>query len=135
MNYRLKFLRDRRLHRVRVQSHRGTCQQHRVINYLRLRMNGVAYAKVDLHGLTHVVEASIETNAGTHLLGRVANRFHRDRRRLEYDTVKRIMDCRALFDESYECRLISNATAQQIDIHRRPCAWHAPYPKHQRTFE
>jgi hypothetical protein len=28
------------------------------------------------------------------------------------------------------CHLISDATAQQIDIHRRPRARHAPYPEH-----
>jgi len=98
-------------------------------------MNGVADAKVDLHGLTHVVEARVETNASTDILGRVANRLHGDRRRLEDDTVRRIANCRALFDEPYERCLIGNATTQQIDIHRRPCAWHASYPKHQRTFE
>jgi len=35
-----------------------------------------------------------------------------------------------LFNESDECCLIGNATTQQIDIHRRPRPWHAPYPKH-----
>src|SRR5258708_1371466 len=98
-------------------------------------MNGVADAKVDLHGLTHIVETRVETNASTDILGRIANRLHRDSGRLEDDTVSRITNCRALLDESYECCLIGNATTQQIDIHRRPCARHAPYPEHQRTFE
>jgi hypothetical protein len=98
-------------------------------------MNGVADAKVDLHRLAHVVEARLEPNSGTDILGRIANRLHGDRRRLEHHAVRRIVDCCALLDELDEGALIHNTTTQQIDIHGRPCARHAPYPKHQRTFE
>ena len=135
MNHGLKFLGDRRLHRVRVQPHWQPRQEHWIVDYLWLRMNGVANAKVDLHGLTHVVEARLYTNASTNVLGRIANRLDRDRRRLEDHTIRGISECRALFDELNESRLIGNTTTQQIDIHRRPCARHAPYPKHQRTLE
>ena len=69
-------------------------------------MNGVADAKIDLHGLTYVVEARMKTNASTDILSRVANRLHGYRRRLQDDTVRRIGNCRALFDESYECCLV-----------------------------
>ena len=135
MHHGLKFLCDRRLHRVRVQAHRGTHQQYRIVDDLGPRINGVADPKVDLHRLAHVVEVRLQANSSTGIIGRIANRLHGDRRRLEDHAVRRIVDCCALLDELDEGTLIRNTTTQQIDIHGRPCARHAPYPKHQRTFE
>ena len=71
----MKFLSDRGFDGIGVESDGRILQQHRILDNLCLRMDGVADAKVDLHGLSNVGEPRLQANTRTDVLGCIANRF------------------------------------------------------------
>src|SRR5271165_5572794 len=104
----MKFLSDRGFDGVGVESDGRTRQKHRILDNLRLRMYGIADAKVNLHGLSNVAEPRLQANTGTNVLSRIANRFDGNRRWLKDHAIRGILNRRALLDELHEHRLIGN---------------------------
>jgi hypothetical protein len=71
----MKFLSDRGFDGIGVESDGGIRQQHRILNNLRLRMYGIADAKVNLYGLSNVGEPRLQANTGTRMSLRLCSEF------------------------------------------------------------
>ena len=56
----------------------------------------------NLHGLSNVGEPRLQANAGTNVIGRIANRFDGNRRWLKDHAIGEVLHCRALLHESYD---------------------------------